>query len=155
MKSGALEEEPYSDTEVQTHAEVLRMKAEEKKALGSSNSPSGDAKLVISDCFFNGGDDAIRLRLTKPLRSRKKVAPSTHGVGKIEHGMGLPVIDEGSELDSKVNQEEVITGITLTKKAEEVRAPGALVDFPNVAEVAPSTHGVGKIEHGMGLPDRC
>ena len=65
-----------------------------------------------------------------------EVAPSTHGVGKIEHGMGLPVIDEGSELDSKVNQEEVITGITLTKKAEEVRAPGALVDFPNVAEVA-------------------
>jgi len=56
--------------------------------------------------------------------------------------MGLPVIDEGSELDSKVNQVEVITGITLTKKAEEVRAPGALAYFPNVAEVAQSTHGV-------------
>ena len=71
-----------------------------------------------------------------------EVAQSTHGVGKIEHGMGLPVIDEGSEFDSKVNQEEVITGITLTKKAEEVRAPEALADFPNVAEVAQSIHGV-------------
>ena len=37
---------PNSDTEGQTHAEVLRMKAEEKKALGSSNSASGDAELV-------------------------------------------------------------------------------------------------------------
>ena len=37
---------PNSYTEVQTHAEVLRMKAEEKKALGSSNSASGDAELV-------------------------------------------------------------------------------------------------------------
>ena len=37
---------PNSDTEVQAHAEVLRMKAEEKKALGSSNSASGDAELV-------------------------------------------------------------------------------------------------------------
>jgi hypothetical protein len=41
------------------------------------------------------------------------------------------------------------------EEPEEVRAPGALADFPNVAEVAQSTHGVEKIEHGMGLPDRC
>jgi len=37
---------PNSSAEVQTHAEVLRMKAEETKALGSSNSTSGDAELV-------------------------------------------------------------------------------------------------------------
>ena len=37
---------PNGDTEVLTHAGVLRMKAEEKKALGSSNSASGDAELV-------------------------------------------------------------------------------------------------------------
>ena len=37
---------PNSYTKVQTHAGVLRMKAEEKKALGSSNSASGDAELV-------------------------------------------------------------------------------------------------------------
>ena len=42
----AWKKSPNSDTEVQTHAEVLRMKAEEKKALGSSNSTSGDAELV-------------------------------------------------------------------------------------------------------------
>ena len=39
-------ESPHSDAEVQIHAEVLRMKAEEKKPLGSSNSASGDAELV-------------------------------------------------------------------------------------------------------------
>ena len=44
-----------------------------------------------------------------------------------------------------MNQEEVTTGIMLTTKAEEVRAPGALADFPNVAEVAQSTHGVEKL----------
>ena len=39
-------ESPHSDAEVQIHAEVLRMRAEETKALGSSNSASGDAELV-------------------------------------------------------------------------------------------------------------
>ena len=39
--------------------------------------------------------------------------------------MGLLVIHEGSELHSKVNQEEMIAARTLTTKAEEVRAPGA------------------------------
>ncbi len=43
-KSRALEEEPNRNVEVQIHAEVLRMKAEEKKALGSSKSTSGDAE---------------------------------------------------------------------------------------------------------------
>ncbi len=45
-KSRALEEEPNRNVEVQIHAEVLRMKADEKKALGSSKSASGDAELV-------------------------------------------------------------------------------------------------------------
>ena len=39
-------ESPHSDAEVKIAAEVLRMKAEEKKALGSANSASGDAELV-------------------------------------------------------------------------------------------------------------
>ena len=37
---------PHSDAEVQIHEEVLRMRAEETKALGSSNSALGDAELV-------------------------------------------------------------------------------------------------------------
>ena len=49
-----------------------------------------------------------------------------------------------------MNQEEVTTGITLTKKAEVFRAPGALADFPNVAEVAQSTHGVEKMNRAGG-----
>ena len=39
-------ESPNTDAEVQIHAEVLRMRAEETKALGSSNSALGDAGLV-------------------------------------------------------------------------------------------------------------
>ena len=64
--------------------------------------------------------------------------------------MGLQVTYEGSELSPKVNQEEVITVRTLTTKAEEVRAPKALAEFQNVAEVALSTHGVEKLNMAWG-----
>ena len=49
-----------------------------------------------------------------------------------------------------MNQEEVITVRTLTMKAEEVRAPKALAEFQNVAEVALSTHGVEKLKMAWG-----
>ena len=49
-----------------------------------------------------------------------------------------------------MKQEEVITVRTSTMKAEEVRAPKALAEFQNVAEVALSTRGVEKLKMAWG-----
>ena len=71
--SRALEEEPNRNAEVQIVAEVLRMKAEETKALGSSNSASGDAELV-SGVFVTVNGESLsssgRRALTVILRFR-------------------------------------------------------------------------------------
>ena len=57
----AWKKSPNTNAEVQIDAEVLRMKAEEKKALGSSNSTSGDAELV-SGVFVTSNVERLEVK---------------------------------------------------------------------------------------------
>ena len=91
----------------------------------------------------------MTLTTTVRAQDEKESGSKVSGVADQAHGSLPQVILEGSELYSRVNQEEVITVRTLTTKAEEVRVSGAKAAlqgrrFP---------HGVGEVTHSTSAED--